>query len=107
MKNPLLEKFDQPFGTIPFKDIKTEHFLPALDAAIDEAKEEISAITDNQETPTFENTVLAQELCGKNLYLCFPRYGKVTNFLGTESFGRYHQGECFRRYIKSLIRGCI
>ena len=24
MKNPLLEKFDQPFGTIPFKDIKTE-----------------------------------------------------------------------------------
>ena len=65
MKNPLLEKFDQPFGTIPFKDIKTEHFIPALDAAIDEAKQEIDAIATNQEAATFENTVLAQELGGK------------------------------------------
>ena len=67
MKNPLLEKFDQPFGTIPFKDIKTEHFIPALDAAIDEAKQEIDAIATNQEAATFENTVLAQELAGKKL----------------------------------------
>ena len=44
MSNPLLEKFDQPFGTIPFNEVKTDHFVPALDAAIEEAKSEIDAI---------------------------------------------------------------
>ncbi len=67
MKNPLLEKFNQPFGTIPFNEIKTEHFVPALDAAIDEAKGEVEAVVKNQDSPTFENTVLAMEMVGKKL----------------------------------------
>ena len=67
MSNPLLEKFDQPFGTIPFNEVKTDHFVPALDAAIEEAKSEIDAIAENPENPTFENTILAQELSGKKL----------------------------------------
>jgi len=67
MSNPLLEKFDQPFGTIPFNEVKTDHFVPALDAAIKEAKSEIDAIAGNPENPTFENTILAQELSGKKL----------------------------------------
>ena len=67
MSNPLLEKFDQPFGTIPFNEVKTDHFVPALDAAIEEAKSEIDAIAGNPENPTFENTILAQELSGKKL----------------------------------------
>ena len=66
MSNPLLEKFDQPFGTIPFNEVKTDHFV-ALDAAIERNKSEIDAITDNLESPTFENTILAQELSGKKL----------------------------------------
>ena len=67
MSNPLLEKFDQPFGTVPFNEVKTDHFVPALDAAIKEAKSEIDAIAGNPENPTFENTILAQELSGKKL----------------------------------------
>ena len=67
MSNPLLEKFDQPFGTIPFNKITTDDFVPALDAAIEEAKSEIDAIAGNPENPTFENTILAQELSGKKL----------------------------------------
>ena len=67
MSNPLLEKFDQPFGTIPFNKITTDDFVPALDAAIEEAKSEIDAIASNPENPTFENTILAQELSGKKL----------------------------------------
>ena len=35
--NPLLKDFNEPFGTIPFNELKTEHFVPAVDAAIDEA----------------------------------------------------------------------
>ena len=67
MSNPLLEKFDQPFGTIPFNKITTDDFVPALDEAIEEAKSEIDAIAGNPENPTFENTILAQELSGKKL----------------------------------------
>ena len=67
MSNPLLEKFDQPFGTIPFNEIKTDDFVSALDAAIEEAKSEIDAIANNPEDPTFDNTILAQELSGKKL----------------------------------------
>ena len=67
MSNPLLEKFDQPFGTIPFNEIKTEDFVSALDAAIEEAKSEIDAIANSSEDPTFDNTILAQELSGEKL----------------------------------------
>ena len=59
MSNPLLEKFDQPFGTIPFNKIKTDDFVPALDAAIEEAKTEIETIINNPENPTFENTIIS------------------------------------------------
>ena len=65
--NPLLKEFKEPFGTIPFAELKTEHFVPAIDAAIDEAKAEMNVVIENPDTPTFENTVLAMELCGKKL----------------------------------------
>ena len=67
MRNPLLEKFTEPFGTIPFNEIETEHFVPALDVAIDEAKSEVDAVINNPDAPTFKNTVLAMELVGKKL----------------------------------------
>ena len=57
--NPFLKEFDQPFGTIPFNEIETGHFIPALDIAIEEAREEIDSIASNSDSPTFENTILA------------------------------------------------
>ena len=65
--NPLLKEFTEPFGTIPFNELKTEHFVPALDAAIDEAKAEMDVVANNQDNPTFENTILAMELSGKKI----------------------------------------
>ena len=65
--NPLLKEFTEPFGTIPFNELKTEHFAPALDAAIDEAKGEMENVINNSDEPTFENTILAMELSGKKL----------------------------------------
>ncbi|MDD0854217.1 M3 family metallopeptidase [Halobacteriovorax sp. GB3] len=59
--NPLLEKFDTPFGTIPFDKLKNEHFMPALDEAIKIAKEKIEAVKANTEEPTFENVILEME----------------------------------------------
>ena len=67
MNNPLLEKFDTLHESAPFSKIKIEHYQPAFEQAIKEAKEEIDAIVNNSEAPTFENTIVAMELSGKKL----------------------------------------
>ncbi|MBP3563943.1 MAG: M3 family metallopeptidase [Bacteroidales bacterium] len=67
MKNPLLEESSAPFGAPQFDKIRTEHYLPAFEAGIAEAKAEIDAIIANDEEPTFENTIEAMEYAGKTL----------------------------------------
>jgi len=67
MNNPLLEKFNTPHSTAPFSKIKNEHFKPAFKEAIALAKTEIDNITNNQETPTFENTIEALDFSGYKL----------------------------------------
>ncbi|MDX1327547.1 MAG: M3 family metallopeptidase [Arenibacter sp.] len=63
MNNPLLT----PFDTAPFSKIKNEHFKPAILQAIEDAKKEIDAITQNIEEPTFENTIAALDFSGQQL----------------------------------------
>ncbi|MDO1448771.1 M3 family metallopeptidase [Rhodocytophaga aerolata] len=63
--NPLLEPFNTPFETAPFDRIKNEHFLPAVQEAIAQAKQEIASITATGNTPDFTNTIEALERSGK------------------------------------------
>lgn len=65
--NPLLSKFDTPFGVPPFDKIKTGHYLPAYKEAIKKQEAEIDAIIDNTEAPSFENTIEALEKSGQLL----------------------------------------
>lgn len=67
MENPLLQKFDTPFESVPFSQIKNEHYLPAFQIAIENAKQEIDLICQNSEKPDFENTILALETSGEQL----------------------------------------
>ena len=67
MENPLLKESSAPFGAPEFDKIKNEHYLPAFEAGIAEAKAEIDAIVANQEEPTFENTIEAMEISGQTL----------------------------------------
>ena len=67
MENPLLTESTAPFGAPQFDKIKTEHYIPAFDAAIAEAKAEIDAIVANPDEPTFENTIEAMEYSGQTL----------------------------------------
>ncbi|EQC49577.1 peptidase family M3 [Bacteriovorax sp. BSW11_IV] len=62
--NPFFEKFDTPFEAIPFDKIKNEHYLPALEKAIVDAKAEIEAIKNNTEEETFENVIEAFDKVG-------------------------------------------
>ena len=67
MENPLLKESSAPFGAPEFDKIRNEHYLPAFEAGIAEAKAEIDAIVANQEEPTFENTIEAMEVSGQTL----------------------------------------
>ena len=64
--NPLLAESTAPFGAPQFDQIKDEHYLPAFEQAIAEAKADIDAIVANQEEPTFENTIEAMEYAGES-----------------------------------------
>lgn len=66
--NPLLaETFDTPYGVPPFDLIKDEHFEPAILEGIKQHQQEIDAIANSEEKPTFANTIEAMEYAGKLL----------------------------------------
>ena len=67
MENPLLTESKLPFGAPQFDKIRNEHYKPAFEQGIAEAKAEIDAIANNPEAPTFENTIEAMEYSGETL----------------------------------------
>jgi len=66
-RNILLEPFDTPYQTPPFHLIKEDDYLPAFKEAINRAEKEIEQIVNNDEPPSFENSVEALEAAGKQL----------------------------------------
>ena len=67
MENPLLTESKLPFGAPQFDKIRNEHYKPAFEQGIAEAKAEIDAIANNPEAPSFENTIEAMEYSGETL----------------------------------------
>ena len=65
--NPLISPWQTPFQSPPFNLIKTEHYEPAFHHALQVARQEIQAIADNPEVPTFTNTVAALDRSGEML----------------------------------------
>ena len=67
MENPLLTESKLPYGAPQFDKIRNEHYLPAFEQGIREAKAEIDDIANNEEEPTFANTIEAMEYAGQTL----------------------------------------
>lgn len=65
--NPFFEEYETPFKIPPFEKIKFEHYEPAFMQGIDEHQKEIVKIAQNENEPTFENTLEALESSGKTL----------------------------------------
>ena len=65
--NPLTSPWQTPYQTPPFNEIKNEHYEPAFHHALKIARGEIQAIADNQEDPTFDNTLAALDRSGELL----------------------------------------
>ena len=76
--NPFLEEYTTEYQIPPFDKIKAEHYIPAFEKGIEEARAEIKAIVNNPEVPTFDNTILALDNSGKLL-------GKVSYVFGALS----------------------
>ena len=62
--NPLINPPQVKYDAVPFDLIRTEHFDPAVDYALAEAKRELALVEENTEDPTFDNTILAMECAG-------------------------------------------
>ncbi len=65
--NPLLTEWKTVHQTPPFSEIKHEHFVPAIDLLLAEAKTEVDAVINNPAPATFKNTIVALEESGKRL----------------------------------------
>ena len=63
----LLPDYTTPHGTIPFPLIQPADYEPALREAMRQEEEEIAAITQNPEAPTFTNTLVALAEAGQLL----------------------------------------
>ena len=66
-QNPFFSEFDTPFGVPAFDKINEEHYMPAFTEAIKLHDEEIDAIINNSEPPTFRNTIEELEISGEML----------------------------------------
>lgn len=66
-QNPLVYPSETIYGTPEFSKIKFEHYEPAFDYALKEARKQTDAIINNPEAPTFENTIEAMERSGEIL----------------------------------------
>jgi peptidyl-dipeptidase Dcp len=65
--NPLLEAWTAPFEAPPFDRFEPQHFRPAFDAALKQARAEIDGVAANPEPPSFANTIEALERSGRSL----------------------------------------
>ncbi|WP_430823019.1 M3 family metallopeptidase [Carboxylicivirga sp. N1Y90] len=82
--NPLMSKYETPFNVPPFEQIKAEHYMPAIDKAMAEHKQEVEAIITNKEAATFENTIVALDNAGKSLSEVLSVYYSLKSAHGTE-----------------------
>lgn len=66
-ENPFLTDWNTPYGIPPFQKIQVDNYIPAIQAGIEQQKKEIEDIVNNQDAPTFDNTILPLELSGEIL----------------------------------------
>jgi peptidyl-dipeptidase Dcp len=74
--NILLAEWKGPYNGVPaFDKMNIEDLKPALEAGMALQLEEIDAIANNPDPPTFENTIVAKERTGRELDRVFAFWG--------------------------------
>ncbi len=85
--NPLLAKWDGPFGGVPpFDHVEVKYFKPALEAGMAEQLAETDRIASDTSAPTFENTIAALDRAGRTLDRVSTVYGVWSSTMNTPEF---------------------
>ena len=82
--NPLLETFNTPHNIAPFQKITIDNYREGMLLGMEEQKKEIEAIINNSEEPTFENTIIALDNCGKLLSKVRGTFSPLSSSNSTE-----------------------
>ena len=78
--NPFFEPvWETPYGAPPFDRIVPEHYGPAFERGMSLQNEEIAAIVDNVDEPTFENVILAYDNSGELLTRVASVFGMIAS----------------------------
>lgn len=77
--NPLFRASTLPFMAPPFDQIKDEDYQQAIEAGMVKHQQEISAIADSAEPASFENTIVAMERSGQDLFRAYKIFSNLTN----------------------------
>ena len=83
-ENSLAKKWSGPYGGVPaFNEYKVADFESAFNIAIKQKLDEIDAIAENPNPPTFENTIVEMERSGKIFTQVSSVYDTYNNNLNT------------------------
>jgi len=85
--NPFFNDYSTPHNTVPFHLIKLEHYEEAFMEGTKREKEELDKIINNEEEPTFDNTIIYKdETKGEHYYDLLGRASTVFScMLGAET----------------------
>ncbi len=82
--NPLVNGPKLPYGAPPLDVIKPEHYLPAVEFYIAEARQQVEDIKNNRAPANFKNTIEALELSGHNFNRVTTIFGNVIGNNGND-----------------------
>lgn len=80
--NPFFEQSTAPYAAIPFDKIQISDYEEAIVEGIKQHNDEINAIVNNPEAPTFKNTIVAFERSGSLLYNASLTLGNLEHSCG-------------------------
>ena len=85
--NVLLKEWTGPYGGVPaFDKMQVADIQSAVEQGMKENLEEIDAIANSTEAPTFENTIEAMERSGSTLNNVFTYYGILSSNMSSPEF---------------------
>lgn len=85
--NALLQEWTGPYEGVPaFDKMNVVDVKEAVEKGMALNLEEIEAIANNEEAPTFENTIVAMESAGKDLDRVFTYYGIMSSNMSSPEF---------------------
>ncbi|MCB0398702.1 MAG: M3 family metallopeptidase [Winogradskyella sp.] len=86
-ENSLLQEWTGPYQGVPaFDKMNVADVKEAVEKGMELQLQEIDAIANNTEAPTFENTIVAMESAGKTLDRVFTYYGILSSNMSSPEF---------------------